>query len=117
MVLKKGVALPIRIDDPGRLLSQNEGKRPGAHLLLGVPTDSLTFHPAVLVSQDANGRNHQIVVPFNAAVKVVASSSYFRLGDAAGMPLARAAVHIPAFVQLGQVPATITLRVIGGSSP
>jgi hypothetical protein len=117
VLLKKGAVLLIRINDADRFLPQNEGKRPGAHLLLGVPTDAFTFHPAALVSQDSNGRNHQIVVPFNTLVKLVVHSAFFRLGDAAGTPLARSAVHIPVFVQSGLTPSTITLRVIGSSAP
>jgi hypothetical protein len=114
MVLKKGATVPIRIDDPGHFLSQNEGSTAGAHLLLGVPNDGFTFHPAALISQDANGRNHQIVVPFNSPVNLVVYSTFFRLSDAAGIPLPRTAVRIPVLVAPGQSPATITLKVIGG---
>src|SRR5580704_8971513 len=76
---EKGVAVPIRVDDPGLSLSQNEGKTPGAHLLLGVATDALTFHPASVVSTDALGRNQQIVIPFNMPVKLVVNSAFFKL--------------------------------------
>ena len=56
--------------------SQNEGKTPGAHLLLGMDNDAFAFRPATVVSQDANGRNHQIVIPFNSPVKLVVYSSF-----------------------------------------
>jgi hypothetical protein len=114
MALKKGAAVPIRIDDPGQFLSQNEGKAPGAHLLLGVDNDAFVFRPAPLTSQDANGRNHQIVVPFNSIVKLVVYSSFFRLSDSVGIPLPRAGVALPVTVPSGQQPVTITLRVTGG---
>jgi hypothetical protein len=117
MVLKRGVAVPIRVDDPGRLLLQNEGKIPGAHLLLGVENDAFAFRPARVVSEDANGRNHQIVIPFNTPVKLVVHSSFFRLSDAAGVPLPRTAVSIPVIVPPGQQPTAVTLKVTGGSPP
>jgi hypothetical protein len=114
MVLAKGAAVPIRIEDPGQLLSQNEGKTPGAHLLLGVPNDALVFCPASVVSRDATGRNHQIVVPFDSTVKLVVYSSFFRLSDAVGIPLPRTAVHIPVLVPRGRPPTPVALKVTGG---
>src|SRR5258708_35055275 len=40
MVMKKGAAVPIRVDDPGRWLAQHKGKTPGAHVLLHVGDDA-----------------------------------------------------------------------------
>jgi hypothetical protein len=34
ITLKRGAVVPIRIDDVGQLLAKNEGKTPGAGLLL-----------------------------------------------------------------------------------
>ena len=114
ITVKKGVAVPIRVDDPGQLLSQHEGKTPGAHLLLGVSNDVLVFHPAPLTSQDSNGRNHQILIPFDATVKLVVSSSFFQLNDAAGIPLPRTgSIAIPVNVQTGQQPIPIKFTVTG----
>jgi hypothetical protein len=114
IILKKGVAVPIRVDDPGRSLSQYEGKTPGAHLLLGVSNDALVFHPAQLTSEDSNGRNHQIVIPFDAPVKLVVSSFFFQLSDASGIPLPRTgSVAIPVTVPTGQQPVPIKLTVTG----
>jgi hypothetical protein len=107
-------ALPVRVEDPGNILAQQEGKAPGAHLLLGVGNDALSFRPAPVLSRDASGRTHQIVVPFNSAVKLVVRSTFLRLSDGAGVPLPRGTVHVPVFVPPGQTPAPIVLRVIGG---
>jgi hypothetical protein len=114
MVLRKGVAVPVRVEDPGNILAQNEGKAPGAHLLLGVGNEALWFRPASLLSRDASGRSHQVVVPFNSAVKLVVRSTFFRLSDGAGVPLPRGTVQMPVFVPPGHTPAPIVLRVIGG---
>jgi len=117
MVLKKGAVVPIRLEDTGRLLFQHEGRTPGAHLLLGLGSDAGTFRIASLASEDGTGRNHQIVVPFNSPVKLVVFSSFFRLADAAGLPLPRTAVTIPITVPAGQQPAAIRIRVTGGGPP
>ena len=114
VVMKKGVAVAIRMDDPGQLLFQYEGKTPGAHVLIGVGNDALAFIPAQVTSSDANGRNHQIVIPFNYQAKLTVQSSFYQLADAAGLALARArAVAIPVTVAPGQQPAPITLKVTG----
>ena len=117
MVLKRGVAVPIRIDDPVQSLSQNEGKTSGAHLLLGVANDANAFRIAPVVSRDTAGSNRQIVIPFDRPVKLVAFSSFFLLSDANGLPLPRTATAIPVMVPSGQPPPAIRLIVAGGAHP
>lgn len=115
IILKKGVAVPIRVDDPGQLLTQNEGKTPGAHLLLGAGNDAFVFQQARVTSQDSTGRNHQIVIPFDTPVQLVVSSSFFQLSNVTtGLPLPRAgSTVIPVTVPSGQQPATVRLIVTG----
>ena len=117
IVLRKGAAVPVRIDDPGQLLNQHEGKTRGAHLLLGVGNDAFAFIPAAVVSKDANGRDLQIVVPFNSPAKLVVYSSFFKLSDTAGIPLPKTTVTIPVLVQRGQQPTPIRFNVMGGGLP
>ncbi|MBV8846311.1 MAG: hypothetical protein JO307_26190 [Bryobacterales bacterium] len=107
--------MPIRIDDPTGSLSTKACKVPGAHVLLGIANTSRTFRIAPVISTDAAGRNHQVIIPFNAAVDLVVFSTFFDLADAGGNPLSKtAATHIPLFVPSGQTPALIRLRVTGG---
>lgn len=113
-VLKKGAAVPIRIDDPGHFLSQNEGKTPGAHLFLGVRNDASAICPVPLLSRDANGRNYQIVVPFNATVNLVVHSSFFHLSNASGSPIGATGPSVAVTVPAGQQPAPIRFVVTGG---
>ena len=102
------------MDDPGQLLSPSEGKTPGAHVLIGAADDALAFIPAQVASSDANGRNHQIVIPFNYQANLTVQSSFSNSPTRAGLPLARAiAVAIPVTVAPGQQPAPITLKVTG----
>ncbi len=116
MVLNKGAAVPIRVDDPGQLLVQNEGRTAGAHILLGVGNDAFAFRPAPVISHDATGRTHQVVVPTGTPVKLVVFSSFFRMTDAAGTPLPAArAAAIPITLQPGQQPPPIRLIVTGGN--
>ncbi len=114
LVMKKGAVVPIRIDDPGQLLSQHEGKTPRARLLLGVGYGASVFRLVPLVSQDSGGRNHQIAIPFNTPVKLVMHSSLFNVNDAAGLPLATGrATVIPLLVSAGQQVAPIKFSVTG----
>jgi len=114
MVVKRGVTVPIRIDDPPQLLAQHLGKTPGADLLLGVNDNALMFHPAPLSSKDSSGRSHQIVIPFDASVNLAVTSGFFRLADASGQEVARAgAAMIPMRVASGQQAAIVKLVVIG----
>ena len=114
MVLKKGIAVPIRINDPGKILDQNEGKTPGAHLRLGVRNDAAGFQTAPIVSKDQSGRFQQIIIPFNANVNLVAQSSFFHLLDSNGTPLPGEGPSVPVAVAPGQQPSPITLTVAGG---
>ncbi len=114
LVLKRGAAVSIRVDDPGGLLAQNEGKTRGAHLLLGVRSDALIFHPASIVAEDSGGRTYEVTIPFDAKVNVVVASSFFRLTDAAGAALAAGgSAAVPVTVPSGQVPPMLRLAVSG----
>jgi hypothetical protein len=114
VVLLGGAVVPIRVNDPAQLLPQNEGTTPGAHLLLGFANDRAVFRPAPLISQDAAGRNYQIVIPFNHPVNLAVVSSFFQLTNATGITLPRTGAIIPVAVPSGQQPPIITLAVTGG---
>lgn len=116
MVLAGGAVVPIRVNDPAQLLPQNEGKTPGAQLLIGIANDGGVFRPAPVISQDAAGRNQQIVIPFGHPVNVSVYSSFFQLAGANGIALPRTGASIPVGASLGQQPAAITLLVTGGGS-
>jgi hypothetical protein len=108
--------VPIRVNDPAQLLPQNEGKTAGAHLLIGIANDGGVFRPAPVISQDATGRNYQIVIPFNHPVNLSVYSSFFQLAGANGISLPRTGTSIPVTVSSGQQPAAITLLVTGGGN-
>lgn len=118
LVMQRGAAIPIRMEDPGQLLSQHEGKTPGAFLTIGVSNDAYAFHAARLVSRDSSGQNLEVVVPFNSQRRIVVRSDYFQLADSAGVALSSAkATEIPVLVLTGQKPAEIRLKVAGAGRP
>jgi len=118
LVMKRGAAMPIRVEDAGQLVSKHKGKTPGALLTNGVSNDAYAFQAARLVSRDSNGQNLEVIVPFNSPRRIVVRSAYFQLADAAGAALssARASV-IPVLALAGQKPVEIRLKVTGVGRP
>ena len=114
IVLKRGALVTIRIDDPSNLLRQHEGKSPGAHLLIGYASGGFAFRPAIPISEDQAGRNHQILIPFDRSVNLLVSSSFFRLNNGAGVALPMKGPSMPVTVQTGQQPPSIRLTVVSG---
>lgn len=113
VIMKKGIAVPIRIDDPAQVLAQQEDKTPGAHLLIGISSETFAFHPARIVSRDSGGRNQDVVIPLNSSVKISVFSPFFQLADAGGSPVALKRLSIPVAVAAGQQPPVIRLTVTG----
>lgn len=113
ITLAMGALVTVRANDPSQLLSTNEGKTPGAHLLIGVGGDSLAFHPAVIVSQDSGGRNYQVLIPFDRSLKLSVASALFQVTNQAGAALPQFGNLLPLSVASGQNPATIFLNVTG----
>jgi hypothetical protein len=114
LVLKRGAAVSIRVDDPSGLLAQNEGKTPGAHLLLGVRSDVGIFHTGSVIAEDPAGREYSVTIPYDAKVNLVVASSFFRLTDTTAAPFAASgAASVPVAVPSGQVPPTLRLTVSG----
>ncbi|MCC6590651.1 MAG: hypothetical protein IT168_28425 [Bryobacterales bacterium] len=112
--MKKAATVSIRLEDPGRLLIQNEGKTPAALVLIGVANDAGWFRSASLASRDVGGRTYQVLIPFNLIVNLSVYSPHFQLADGAGTPLSRTgAARIPVSVAAGQTPATVRLSVTG----
>jgi len=117
IVLTEGAAIRVRVNDAAGLLAANEGKTPGAHLLVGVGMDNLVFRPAAIVSQDAAGRTYQVVVPFGRSVQISVASAAFQLSDITGKALAKFGNLIPVLVPSGQPPPSLVLNVTGTSKP
>ena len=115
-VLKKGALLTVRMADAGQLLATHEGKTLGGHLLLGVASDSMFFHTAGIIAQDGNGRNYQLLIPFDRAVNVSLTSTFFQVLDSNGILLPKSSA-IPILVRSGQQPPTVFFRIAGMVAP
>jgi len=114
ITLKRGAAVPVRIDDAGRLLAQHEGKTPGAGLLLSVSGPGLFFRLVPLVSQDSAGRNYQIVIPFSTQLTLAIHPSFYGVSNASGAALPQAAsTKIPLLVAVGQQVSPIRFKITG----
>jgi hypothetical protein len=111
VTVKKGVLVPIRLDDPSQLVASHEGVTTGAHVLIGAPTDRHLFIPASVVSHDATGRTYQTLIPFDRTVNVSVASAFFQLIDQTNTVLPKTGTKIPVMVPSGQQPAAISLRV------
>jgi hypothetical protein len=114
VTMKKGVIIPIRVDDPTGSLNQNEGKIPGAHLLLGTTNSVSSYRQATVVSSDASGRNYQILIPFGSTINIVAFSTYFSLVNSLGASVPRPGSTTRVLVHQGQAPPSLYFQVTGG---
>jgi hypothetical protein len=117
LILDKGALVTVHVADPNQLLSTHEGKTPGAHLLLGVGTDSLAFRMASVVSQDVSGRNYQLLIPFDRRVNISVTSAFFRILDGNGITLTKSGNVIPTIVPSSLQAPTFLLSVTGLTSP
>lgn len=116
IILKRGAAVSVRINDPGQLLPQNEGKTPGAGFLLEV-SDSRPgsfFRLAPLVSEDATGRNYQIMIPLNTPLTLFVHPTFYHVNDGIGAPLSQGVTtKIPLLAVSGQPVAPVVFTVTG----
>jgi hypothetical protein len=110
--LRRGAEVPIRIDDPGRLVLQSDGRIAGALFLVGVRTATFTFRPAVVMSQEGAGQTLKVVIPFDKLVHLTVASSFFRLTDSTNTGIVLPGPE-NGVVPAGQPPAAVRLSLTG----
>lgn len=113
VLMKKGTALKIRLNDSTGSLSQNEKKTPGAHVLIGIVTARGSFLPLDISADDARGHDYVALVPEGAEVEVVVRSDFFEIDDNAGRAVGRSAARFRITATKGQAAAPLTLSVTG----
>jgi hypothetical protein len=86
--MSKGTRVKIRIDDAGKRL-EKERNNPRAHLAAGAMSANNLYLPAVVTTEDAAGRDYEVLAPFDTDVTISVSSSYFALADDKGKALDR----------------------------
>ena len=113
ITMKRGVTVPVRIDDAGELLDKNEKTRAGAHVLVGVSTASGMFQPAEVKSGDKKGRNHEVLIPFDAPVKLVVQSALFQLANDKGVAIANGRSETTVTIPSGRSADPVTVKITG----
>lgn len=87
----------------------------GAGLFLEILDSQSILRPIPVTSQDALGRNLQIVIPFDASLTLVPYASFYHVNNASGTPLGLGSTtKIPLLVPSGQQLATIMFSIAGG---
>jgi hypothetical protein len=84
VTIKLGRLISIRVNDPGKLLPQKIGRHSGNELSLRIAGQSGLVHRIPIVSEDANGRDHAFVIPYDLAHKLSIQSTSFALKDENG---------------------------------
>ena len=83
IVLKRGHLLTVRLDDARGVLAQEERKRGGARLLVGISTRYGMFRP-MASRRLPTGRIHEVLVPRDTPLEVSLHGRGFALADEKG---------------------------------
>jgi len=105
-----GYMLNLRVNDPGAILPPSKSGVIGGVLSLKIVTANrvLNFR---LLSTDAQGRNHYLLIPWNQAMVLVAESSSLALFDATNARIPNDAQRFPVRVPKGGSLPPITINV------
>jgi hypothetical protein len=110
--LKKGAILHVRLNDPRKLLEPAASGKTVPYVLMGVQTAKGLLHPAALVSKDATGRTHAVMVPFDTPLKFTLYSPHVALADEKGAPAGHGPI-VPITLPSGASPKPLTFNVTG----
>ncbi len=113
IVLKKGVVLKVRVNDPPGLLPpvKEDLFRP-LHLIVGVVFGEGAFLRATNTGVDAAGRDYQMSVPADIPLKLWVFSRHVTLADSGGLPVDNSGAKIPFQATAGR-DHMVTLNVSG----
>ena len=111
--VQKAVVLKIHVTDASGLVSANEGKIPGGHLVVGTWTKRSIFLDAALASQTKNSRILQIAVPDSVALKIGVQSGAYVVKEQGGATIAGSVLGNSLVIPAGTTQASINLTVTG----
>jgi len=104
-----GVRLHVRVNDPTQALTAlPNAYAPNPNLELHVRGADQFVYILPVVSTDAAGSNHAVIVPHDTYLVLRSKSSTLSIADATGKPVPP---EQQVFVKSGTLPATITLQV------
>jgi hypothetical protein len=92
-------------NEPNALLPAAIGATAADHLAIHVIGPSGLAQPVLIAAQDAEGRDHMLVVPYDTPLKLLIHSSTFILKDAGGKDLAETATTSFTASQAGPPPS------------
>jgi hypothetical protein len=113
LVLKRGVFLKVRVNDPRGLLPPvtNDASR-APNLIIGVVFGSGAFLAAAITGADQSGRDYQMSIPAGVPLKLWVFSRHVTLTDSMALPVDNSGGRIPFQAVAGQ-DQVFTLNVSG----
>jgi len=93
--VKQGTTVTVHLNDPSQLLSANEGKKAGAHMLVGVWTPDGLFHAASVSSKGNAAREYSVTVPYDTALQLSLFSGFFQMADSNGKAVNQTGALVP----------------------
>jgi hypothetical protein len=88
LIVKKGSALQVRLNDPAKVLeSSGAPTQPSPHVMVGVFTEKHVFQPLGVTSKDSGGRNLESTIPFDKAVSMHIVGKGVQVNDSNGAPV------------------------------
>ncbi len=113
LVLKKGVFLKVRINDPVELLPRaKDGPLRAGNLIVGVTYANGAYLGAENTNVDATGRDYQMIIPAGVPFKLWLFSRHVALVDAIGATVDMSGALIP-FQAVAGKDQTFTFTVVG----
>ena len=114
VTLKKGTVVEVRVDDPGRLLAQHEGKTKGAGMMVAIASDGLVLRFIPIAATETAGRTHRLIVPYETPLRLIIQGGSFAVSDSFGIPLKDAeATVLPFTVARGKDLPPFGIRIGG----
>lgn len=115
--LQTGYPLTVRVYDDTGALAANEGKKPGAHLLVGLWLSTGLFVPATVITVDSKGRYYGCAIPFGTTLQLSVFSQLFSLSvDTVGAVATKSGFSMPLTIPSGTVFPVPTFHVTGLNS-
>ena len=116
VTVARGYLFKIRVNDPGKLLPPPIGKIGGNALSLMIFDASGLPHNIPIVSQDAGGRDHAVVIPYGIPHKLEIHSTVLGLNDQIGRQIATTA-PMDVTVARGATLKTYVVNVVKAGKP
>lgn len=116
--VNKSSKLRIHVNDPAHLLqSPGNGKaKPDRYLVMGVVASGGRFYPVTQTAEDANGKDHEVAVPFDRRFTFVLKPVGLSVTDSANAAVPATGVSVTqSHKSNGPAPPTLTFTIQGKS--